>query len=96
MKYENMNIVLRTEERKRERERATEIYLSAHPWEAIPMWNVTWHPQHYSIHVRAALVGLDCDLQVGQRNSEFLLNGTAVLVYPGLHGTIRDIRITWP
>jgi CRISPR/Cas system-associated endonuclease/helicase Cas3 len=41
MKYEDMNIVLRTEERKRERERAREIYLSTHPWEAIPMWDVT-------------------------------------------------------
>jgi hypothetical protein len=36
MKYEDMDIVLRTEERKRERERAREIYLSTHPWETIP------------------------------------------------------------
>jgi hypothetical protein len=37
MKYEDMDIVLRTEERNRERERARKIYLSTHPWETIPM-----------------------------------------------------------
>jgi hypothetical protein len=40
MEYEDMNIVLQTEERRRERERARDIYLST-PWETIPMWDVT-------------------------------------------------------
>jgi hypothetical protein len=42
MEYENVNIVFRTEERRRERERerARDIYLST-PWETIPMWDVT-------------------------------------------------------
>jgi hypothetical protein len=35
IEYEDVNIVLRTEERRRERERARDIYLST-PWETIP------------------------------------------------------------
>jgi hypothetical protein len=41
-----VNIVLWTEERRRKRVRARDIYLST-PWETIPMWDVTRHPQQY-------------------------------------------------